>query len=176
MPPPRNNDYYSDLAAIMSTAIGPLTTKLQSIDDKVNALSQDRVTRSDIEKLRAELMGSMVPRDAYEPRHLALVERQTTLENSIREERKDRIDDMKTVRTDVEQDLQRVHERLESGKAQFEQRFKDQQEQVDDHFKEQQDMSLSNKDRLWIRWSQLIGFVGIVLAVLDWVTQHVHVN
>lgn len=163
MPPQRPD--YSDLAAIMQTAINPLAAKLQVIDDKVNSLSQDRATRSDIEKLRAELIGTMVPRDAYEPRHSALVERLTTLESCIREERKDRIDDLNTLRVDVEQDLQRVHERLESGKAQLEQRIKDQQE-----------TQLSDKDRLWIRWSQLIGFVGIALALLDWLTQHVHVN
>lgn len=165
MPPPRNNDYYSDLAAIMSTAIGPLTTKLQSIDDKVNALSQDRVTRSDIEKLRSELMGSMVPRDAYEPRHLALVERQTTLEAAIREERKERDADLKDIHDSMELDLQKIHERLESGKAQLEQRIKD-----------QQDISLSDKDRLWIRWNQVVGFVGIAIALIELVMQHVKFN
>lgn len=165
MPPPQRNSDYSDLAAIMQTAITPLTTKLQAIDDKVNALSQDRVTRSDIEKLRAELIGTMVPRDAYEPRHLALTERMTTLDAMIREERKERDEEIKDIHDSMELDLQKIHERLESGKAQFEQRLKDQQE-----------MQLSDKDRLWIRWSQLIGFVGIVLAVLDWLTQHVHVN
>lgn len=176
MPPPQRNNDYSDLAAIMQSVVNPLTTKLQAIDDKVNALSQDRVTRSDIEKLRAELIGTMVPRDAYEPRHLALTERMTTLDAMIREERKDRSGEIKAIHDNMELDLQKIHERLESGKAQIEQRIKDQQEQIDDQFKEHQDTSLSNKDRLWVRWSQLIGFVGIVLAVLDWVTQHVHIN
>lgn len=165
MPPPQRNNDYSDLAAIMQSVVNPLASKLQVIDDKVNSLSQDRVTRSDIEKLRAELIGTMVPRDAYEPRHLALTERQTTLEAAIREERKDRDKEIKAIHDSMEIDLQRVHERLESGKAQIEQRFKDQQE-----------MQLSDKDRLWIRWSQIIGFAGIVIAVLDWVTQHVHIN
>lgn len=164
MPPPRNNDY-NDLAALMQSVVTPLTTKLQAIDDKVNALSQDRVTRSDIEKLRSELVGSMVPRDAYEPRHLALVERQTTLEGSIREERKDRIDDLKAVRNDVEQDLQRVHERLESGK-----------QQIEDRIKEQQDITLSDKDRLWIRWNQAIGFVAVAIALIELIMQHVKFN
>jgi hypothetical protein len=164
MPPSRNNDY-SDLAALMQGIVNPLASKLQVIDDKVNSLSQDRVTRSDIEKLRAELIGTMVPRDAYEPRHLALVERQTTLEAAIREARKEHIDEVKAIRDDMEQDLQRVHERLESGKAQIEQRIKD-----------QQDVTLSDKDRLWIRWNQVVGFVGIAIALIELIMQHVKFN
>lgn len=164
MPPPQRNDY-SDLAAIMQTAITPLTTKLQAIDDKVNALSQDRVTRSDIEKLRAELVGSMVPRDSYEPRHLAMTERLTTLENGIREERKDRNGEIKAIHDSMELDLQKIHERLESGKAQLEQRIKD-----------QQDITLSDKDRQWIRWTQIVSIASIVIAILEFVSQHIKIN
>lgn len=164
MPPPRNNDY-SDLAALMQSVVTPLTTKLNAIDDKVNALSQDRATRSDIEKLRTELVGSMVPRDAYEPRHLAMVERQTTLEAAIREERKERDEDIKAIHDSMEMDLQKIHDRLESGKAQLEQRIKD-----------QQDISLSDKDRLWIRWNQVVGFVGIAIALIELIMQHVKFN
>lgn len=153
---------FSDFAAMLQTTMHPLTTKLQTLEDKVDRLSQDRVTRTDIEKLRAELVGSMVPRDAYEPRHLALVERMATLEAGIREERKDRLEDNKGVRDDVEQDLQRLYERMESGKAQIEQRFKDQQE-----------MTLSGKDRLWIRWNQVVGLLGILIALIDLIVQHV---
>lgn len=175
MPPPRNNDY-SDLAAIMTTAINPLTTKLQAIDDKVNALSQDRVTRSDFEGLRKEISGSYVPRDAYEPRHLALTERLTTLEAAIREVRKEQAEEIRDLHDSMELDLQKIHERLESGKSQFEQRIKDQQKQIDDRLKEHQETTLSGKDRAWIRWNQIIGFVGVLIALLDLIIQHVHIN
>lgn len=175
MPPPRNNDY-SDLAALMQSVVTPLTTKLNAIDDKVNALSQDRATRSDIEKLRAELIGTMVPRDAYEPRHLAMTERMTTLDAMIREERKDRNDDIEKIHDSMELDLQKIHERLESGKAQFEQRIKDQQKQIEDQFKDHQETTLSNKDRLWIRWNQLFGVVAVVIALIELIAQHVKFN
>lgn len=165
MPPPQRNNDYSDLAALMQSVVTPLTTKLNAIDDKVNALSQDRVTRSDIEKLRAELIGTMVPRDAYEPRHLALTERMTTLDAMIREERKERDDEIKDIHDSMELDLQKIHERLESGKAQFEQRLKD-----------QQDLTLSDKDRQWIRWTQIVSIVSILIAVLEFVSQHVKLN
>lgn len=158
----------NDLAEILQmlqTASTPLVSKLQAIDEKVNVLSQDRVTRSDIEKLRAELVGSMVPRDSYEPRHLALTERQTTLEGSVREVRKEHADDMKALREAVEQDLERIHERLESGK-----------QQLEDRMKQQTEAQLSTKDRNWVRVSQWAGILAIILSVLDWIFQHVKVQ
>src|SRR5438067_11012908 len=117
---------YGDIATMLQTIISPLTSKLQTLEDKVDKLSQDRVTRSDIEKLRGELVGTMVPRDAYEPRHASLVERDMQLENISREERKDRIDQIKSLGNEMQLDLQRIHERLESGKQQLEERIKEQ--------------------------------------------------
>jgi ElaB/YqjD/DUF883 family membrane-anchored ribosome-binding protein len=122
----------------------------------------DRVTRSDIEKLRSEMSTAYVPRDAYEPRHAALIERDTQLDNNIRELRKDCESDIRQLREDVEKSLQKVHERLESGK-----------QQIEDRFKEQQEVQLSTHDRVWVRWSQVVGYIGMVLAILGFIFDHV---
>src|SRR6266702_2919844 len=98
---------YGDITSILQAIINPLTSKLQTLEDKVDKLNTDRVTRTDFENLRKEISGSYLPRDAYEPRHLALVERQATLEGGIREVRKDHVDDIKAVREEVEQDIER---------------------------------------------------------------------
>jgi len=141
---------YSDFAAMFQAAINPLAAKLQVLEDKVDKLSQDRVTRSDIEKLSL----TFVQRDMYEARHAVLVDRDKDLEA-----------DMRDLRKDCEDDFQKIHERLESGK-----------QQIEDRLRQQQDVSLSNKDRAWVRWSQIIGFAGIILAILDWLSQHIHLN
>lgn len=155
------NDY-GDVANMLQTIISPLTAKLQVLEEKVDKLSQDRVTRTDFENLRKEISGSYVPRDAYEPRHLALVERQTTLEAAIREVRKEHADDIKTVRDEAEQDSQKIHDRLESGK-----------QQLEDRIKQQSEIQLSGKDRFWVRVSQWVGVAGLVAAIMDWIFQHV---
>lgn len=145
---PRND--YSDIATIIQTAMGPLMSEVQSLKGKVDGLSVDRVTRTDLEKLRTEIVGSYVPRDSYEARHAALIDRNTQLENICRELRKD-----------YESDVQRIHDRLESGKQQLETRIKDLQE-----------TELSAKDRAWLRFSQLLGILSIALVAIDWISQH----
>lgn len=155
------NDY-GDITTILQAIINPLTSKLQTLEDKVDKLNTDRVTRTDFENLRKEISGSYVPRDAYEPRHLALVERQATLESSIREVRKDHIDDLKAVREDIEQDIERIHERQESSK-----------QQLEDRIKQQTEAQLSHKDRNWLRISQWTGVLAIILSILDWLFQHI---
>jgi len=153
---------YGDITSILQAIINPLTSKLQTLEDKVDKLNTDRVTRTDFENLRKEISGSYLPRDAYEPRHLALVERQATLEGGIREVRKDHVDDIKAVREEVEQDIEHIHERLESGK-----------QQLEDRIKQQAEAQLSHKDRNLMRISQWTGVLAIVLSVLDWILQHV---
>jgi hypothetical protein len=64
MPSPRHNDY-SDLAVILQSTINPLVSKLSTLEDKVDKLNQDRVTRTDLEKLRGEIVGSFVDRASY---------------------------------------------------------------------------------------------------------------
>lgn len=149
MPTPRND--YSDLATILQATINPLINKLQVLETKVDGLNQDRVTRTDLEKLRAEITGAYVPRDSYEARHSALIDRNLQLENTIRELRKD-----------YESDVQRMHDRLESGKQQFE-----------DRFKQMAETELSAKDRAWLRVNQMLGIASIILVVVDWLSQHI---
>lgn len=142
---------YNEMASIIQTAIGPLMGEVQSLKGKVDGLSVDRVTRTDLEKLRTEIIGSYVPRDSYEARHAALIDRNLQLENTIRELRKD-----------YETDVQRVHERLESGK-----------QQLEDRMKEQKDTELSSKDRAWLRFTQILSIASILVVIADWLSQHV---
>jgi Rad3-related DNA helicase len=154
MPIANKSNDYSDLAAVLQATINPLVQKLQTLETKVDGLNTDRVTRTDLEKLRSEIVGSYVPRDAYEARHTALIDRNLNLENTMRELRKD-----------YESDVQRLHERLESGKIQLETRIKDAQQS-----------ELSAKDRNWIRGSQIMGYLAILLAILDFLLQHIKFN
>ena len=147
---------------MIQTMLGPLVSKLQTLEDKVDKLNTDRATRSDIEKLRHDMVSGFVPRDAYEARHSALIERDTQLESRDRELQKIHETDIKELREDVEKDLQRIHERLETGK-----------QQLEDRIKQQQEVQLSTKDRTWLRFSQGAGAVSIIIAVLDWLFQHI---
>lgn len=156
---PRND--YSDLAAVIQAAMNPLMSEMQSLKTKVDNLSVDRVTRTDLEKLRTEIVGTYVPRDSYEARHAALIDRNTQLENTIRELRKD-----------YESSMQRIHDRLESGKQQLEERMKQQKEAVEKQFMEQKEAELSLKDRAWLRINQGLGILSIILVVIDWLLQH----
>lgn len=153
---------YTELLSWLSQASAPMIAKLQTLEDKVDKLSQDRVTRTDIEKLRAELVGTMVPRDGYEARHQGLIARDTQIEDMVRELRKDYNEDLKEMRAEISDDLQKIHDRLESGK-----------QQIEDRLKQAQEAQLSVKDRAWIRFSQLIGFAGILIALIDLLWQHV---
>jgi hypothetical protein len=75
---------YSDLTALLQTVIAPLVAKIQSLEEKVDKISEGRVVRSDLDALRQELMNTLVPRDSYEPRHTAIIERSAQLETMIR--------------------------------------------------------------------------------------------
>ncbi len=158
---PRND--HNDIAAIIQSAVSPLMIEMQSLKVKVDTLSVDRVTRMDIEKLRGEIIASFVPRDAYEPRHASLVDRDIQLESALRDLRKE-----------YDNDMQRLHDRLESGKQQLEERMKQQQIEVNKQLDKQQDAKLSGEDRLWMRATQIVSGAAVVLALLDFVLQHLH--
>jgi hypothetical protein len=149
-PAPQGND----IAAIIRAAIEPLLMEIRDLKVKVDTLSSDRVTRTDLENVRKEIVGNYVPRDAYEPRHASLVERNAKLEDSLRDFRKEH-----------EEDLLKIHERLESGK-----------QQLEDRMKQQHEVQLNEKDRAWIRLSQASGFFAMALAILSWILQHVKFN
>lgn len=154
---------FSELATFIQTTLSPVTNKLQTLESKVDALNMDRVTRSDIEKLRSEMSTAYVPRDAYEPRHAALIERDAQIENLVREVRRDIEVQMKQLRDDTKKESQKIHERLESGK-----------QQIEDRFKEQQEIQLSARDRTWVRWSQVVGYIGMALAILGFIVDHIN--
>ena len=150
--PPRND--YSELATLIQTTISPLVSKIQIIENKVDLLSQDRVTRTDLEKLRGEIVGSFVDRASYEARHAALLDRNSAIEMSVRELRKD-----------MDADLQKIHDRLESGK-----------QQIEDRIKNIQEAELSARDRAWLRVSQVIGVVALIVSLLGVLIGHIHFN
>jgi hypothetical protein len=173
---PKNNPDILEISNIVQSsiqnAITPLSNKIGQLDDKVNALALDRVTRSDIEKLRAELIGTMVPRDAYEPRHAMLIERDAQLEIAMRDMRRDFQEDLKNMQAQHQIEMQRVHDRLESGKQQFEKRMDD----IEDKMEKAQEAELSTKDRWWVRASIFSGIIAVVVALLEFLLVHVHFN
>ena len=180
--------------AAIQTAIVPLVAKINDLDNKVNGLALDRVTRSDIEKLRTELVSSTVSKDVHETRHVNLIQRDAQIEESLRNAIRDHQDAIKNMQAQHQQEMQRLHERLESGKQQFEER----QEQIETkleksideiegkleksikelkaNFDNTKQAELSAKDQWWIRASIIIAFVSMLVAVLAFLVEHVHLN
>lgn len=142
---------YSDIATIFQTAINPLMEEMRGLKTKVDQLTIDRVTRADVEKLRAEIVGSFVPRDSYEPRHAALIERDSQLEALLRE-----------LRHDYEVEIEQVNARVDANR-----------QHIDDRLKQVQDVQLSEKDRAWVRWGQALGAVALFVSILVFVIGHI---
>jgi hypothetical protein len=159
---PRNTDLSgSDIAAIIQAAISPLLAKIQVLEEKVDRLGQDRVTRPDLEKLTL----AFVPRDAYEPRHAALIDRDRQLEDDMRELRKDLDTQLEKLTTQGTATWQRMDTRIEANKQLIEERMKQQQE-----------AQLSEKDRAWVRWSIVAGWGAALIAILSFILAHVKFN
>lgn len=137
-----------DVINAVRQEVQPLLTKINALEEKINDLNRDRVTRSDLEKLTM----AFVPRDSYEARHAQLIERDKELEVDMRDFRKEH-----------EEENKKIHERLESGK-----------QQIEDRFKQLQEAKLSDQDRYWLRFSQFLGGLGLLGALLDFLLQHVH--
>lgn len=168
----QHQPHYSEISAIIQAAIHPLVNNLQDLENKVDRLNEDRVTRTDIEKLRTELVGAMVPRDSYEPRHAALVDRDTQLEGMIREGRRE-----------LDERVRTFEERFTHGSEQFQQylkaidqRIEESRRYFEERVKQQTEAQLSVKDRAWLRWSQVIGFISVVISLLAIALQHVHLQ
>jgi chaperonin cofactor prefoldin len=166
----RNSGDYTEIAALIQKSIEPLISKLDTkvdrLADKVDELARDRVTRADIEKMRSEIQSTFVLRAEYEPRHEALITRDSYLESEIK-----RIDSEK------ESGYQRLHERLESGKQQIEDRMRATDKAIDDVSKDfdvrldkKNQAELSTKDRVWMHASQVAGIVALIIELL----QHIH--
>jgi DNA anti-recombination protein RmuC len=163
---------YSEIAIIVEATLKPLIEKLGGVDNKidrlelkVNHLSEDRVTRADVEKLRNELQANLVPRDSYEARHAALIQRSTDTESRLRKHE-----------DDAQAALQHIHERLESGKQQIEDRIRDHEKKTEEKFKEQQNTQLSDKDRQWLRLNQFFGVLAVVIAIVGLIMDHVRIQ
>jgi hypothetical protein len=146
---PRGGNYDGmDILNAIRQEIAPLASKMTVLEEKINDLNRDRVTRSDLEKLTL----AFVPRDAYEARHAQLVDRDKELEADIRD-----------IRKELEDSQQKIHDRLESGK-----------QQLEDRMKQIQEVRLTEQDRWWLRISQLLGGLGFFAAVIDFLLQHIH--
>ena len=176
MSPKSNNSDILEISNIMQTiiqsAIGPLSAKIGQLDDKVNALALDRVTRSDIEKLRTELTNTTVQKDVYETRHLTLIQRDAQLEESLRNVIRDNQETIKNIQAQNYAEMQRMHERLESGKQQFEDRMKDIEEKIE----KSREYEISAKDKIWMRISIIGGSISVFVAIIDFLIGHVHLN
>jgi hypothetical protein len=162
----RGSGDYTEIATLIQKSIEPLISKLDSkvdrLADKVDELARDRVTRADMEKMRNEIQTAFVLRAEYEPRHEALINRDSYLESEVK-----RIDSEK------ESGYQRLHERLESGKQQIEDRFKeiirlidDMDKELDGKLKEKTQAELSEKDRTWMRANQIFGVISICISII----------
>lgn len=158
--PARNNNN-EDLNTIIQTLITPLISQLKELDSKVDKLNENYVTRSDLEKM----IVSLVPKELYETRHSALIARDVELEQKI-----------KAARFEMDASQQKLHERLESGKQQFEDRQKDMQREFEKQFEKQKETLLSNKDRVWIRWSQAVSAFAMIIAIIEFLSQHIKFN
>lgn len=143
-------DMMQQINASIKAELSPITSKLGVLEEKVNDLNKDRVTRTDLEKMTS----NFVQRDAYEARHTQLIDRDKQLEDDVRE-----------LRRDVEAADQKIHERLESGK-----------QQIEDRIKNAQELQLSEKDRNWMRITQVMGALGMIGALFDFIFQHVHIQ
>lgn len=141
-PTPRSNEY-NEIAGLIQQAIAPLISEMHMLNEKVNALSASGATRTDLEKLRNEIVGGFVDRASYEARHAALIDRIAQIDSSIRD-----------LRRDVDSDLQKIHERLESGKQQIEDRIKLEQEKP------------------WVRVQQLAGVAAVVIVIAEYLAAH----
>jgi len=169
---PRGNADYSEIVSLIQRTLEPLIANISKVDakvdrvtDKVDELVRDRVTRSDIEKLRGEIQSSFVLRAEYEPRHATLISRDSYLESEIK-----RID------TEKENDSKRIHERMESGKQQIEDRFRDMSKEVEEKLKERNQAELSAKDKGWIRVGQIGGIIALIIAIFDFISQHIQLH
>lgn len=154
--PRHNNDMTpADIAAILQSALRPLS-------EKVDDLLANRVTRADMEKLRAEITTGYVSRDVYEARHTSLIDRTLQLEAMIRELRKD-----------VDADIQKIHDRLESGKAQLEARIIKHEEETGKKLDANDKAQLSRKDQRWLRLTQIGSGIAVAVTIIGLLLQHV---
>ena len=163
-PQTRGGEDYSQIAIVIQSTMEPLISKLGNLDTKidrlelkVNHLSENRVTREEVEKLRSELLTSMVPRDSYEARHAALIQRAADIETRLRKHE-----------DDVQLELQRLHERLESGKQQIEDRIREHENKMEEKLKEHKNTQLSDEEKKWMRATQIFSIIAVLISIVGY--------
>lgn len=148
----RNNGEYSQIAALIQKTIDPLTSKIDKLEGKIDLIFIDYVKRSDLENLRKDFQSIFIQRAEYEPRHDALISRDSYLEGQINR-----------IEAETQSEFQRLHERLESGKQQIENRFDKQKEE-----------SISGKERLWMRAGTVFSILVALIAIITFAIEHFH--
>lgn len=146
----RGNSDYSEIASLIQKTLEPLISKVDKLEGKIDLIFSDHVKRSDLENLRKDIQSSFILRAEYEPRHDALISRDTALESGI-----------KRMDAEMQAEFQRLHDRLESGK-----------QQIEDRFKTQEKESVSGKERFWMRAGTIFGILVGLIAIASFILQH----
>lgn len=146
----RNNGDYSQIATVVQETLKPLTSKIDKLEGKIDLIFIDYVKRSDLENLRKDIQSAFIQRAEYEPRHDALISRDSALESEI-----------KRISSETEAEFQRLHDRLESGK-----------QQIEDRFNKQKEESISGKERLWMRIGTIFSILVALIMVASFVIDH----
>lgn len=167
---------FAEITAIIRDAINPIGVEIQVLKEKVDKLSQDRVTRTDIEKMRTEMLTMFIPRDSYEPRHAALIERDSQIESSVREIRRDLDDRVKSFEARFTQGSMAFQEYLQRLENKIDTFKKETEDKVDTKLKEQSETELSGKDRAWLRWNQVMFFVVGGIGLFDVILRIFHIQ
>lgn len=167
---PQQRSEYADITAIiqstLQSTLEPLMSKLDAkvdrLEVKVDHLTQDRVTRADVEKLRNELLTTMVPRDSYEARHAALIQRDTDIDTRLRKHE-----------NDAQVVVKQLYERFEISNHNLENQFKEYKKEIEEKLKDNQNNQLNDKDRHWVRLSQFFGLVAVIVSLAALILDHV---
>jgi len=160
---------YSEIAQIIQSTLEPLMakldTKIDRLELKVNHLSEDRVTRADVEKLRSELVTTMVPRDSYEARHTSIISRASDMETRLKKHEED-----------AQSIVQKLYEKFELSNRDLESQFKEHEKKTEEKLDKKDDVHLNNKERGWLRFSQISGALAIIIAIIGILLEHVRLQ
>lgn len=172
----RERSEFAEISAIIRDAIHPIGSQMRTLEEKVDKLSQDRVTRSDVEKLRSEMVSLFVPRDSYEPRHAALIDRYTQIEGNIREVRRDLEERVKGFDARFTQGSQSIQQYLQGLDLKIDSHKKTIEDDVETKFKDHMQTQLSAKDRAWLRGTQILSFVVGGIGLIDIILRLLHIG
>lgn len=129
-----------------------LLNKLEKVETKIDVLTKSYVSREDLEKLRTELVGGFLPRDVYDAKHNILVQKSENLEQSVREMNLYVKENIEVHKTDVKD----IYKKISDVEKDFERKIE-----------LERNNDLSEKDRNWIRTTQIFGGIGIAISLLS---------